>query len=332
MKLTLRTKGILAFAALVSYVATVGYVLSQERAKLLRYSMELEQVYTEEHALTKASNAVSHSLLKLQEKYFASDLAPAFEEQIALDVELVQAGLLGLLEFYPRLTQDINMLNRDLARLRAEPSRNSMTWLRDHGQSLNEYLELVTREARVRRDVLWERYRGVYDRMSVIAVIMGLLGAVFFGAVMTLFLTRLAWDISMLAARAVDIVSGYRGPPVTVTRHDEVGIREQFGSPAEVFTLTSTDSFPMVWHYYVTYLGQYRGFSPPKAYPPAHQQWRTMQINLGSAMQDPFIPDEGKPLERNVLLQISESESGPATVIRYVITPRPVDAAQVIVQ
>ena len=81
-----------------------------------------------------------------------------------------------------------------------------------------------------------------------------------------------------------------------------------------------------------TYLGQYRGFSPPKAYPPAHQQWRTMQINLGSAMQDPFIPDEGKPLDRNVLLQISESESGPATVIRYVITPRPIDTAQVIVQ
>jgi signal transduction histidine kinase len=59
--------------------------------------------------------------------------------------------------------------------------------------------------------------------MSVIAVITGLLGAVFFGAVMTLFLTRLAWDIRKLAARALDIVSGYRGPAVEVTRQDEVG-------------------------------------------------------------------------------------------------------------
>jgi hypothetical protein len=117
-----------------------------------------------------------------------------------------------------------------------------------------------------------------------------------------------------------------------LTLHDEAGIRSQFGSPAEVYTLTSTDSFPMVWHYYVTYLGQYRGFAPPKAYPPARQQWRTMQINLGTAMRDPFIPDTGRPLERNLLLQISESEGDAATVIRYIVTPRAIDAPQVVVQ
>lgn len=223
MKLTLRAKGILAFMALVTYVGTVGFILSQEQSKLLHYSMELERVYAEESALAKASYAVSHSLLKLQEKFFSPDLAPAFEEQTALDVELVQAGLLGLLEFYPQLTEEIDRLNRDVTRLRAAPSRSSMIWLRDHGQELNEHLDQVTRQVRARRNMLWDRYRGVYDTMSVIAVIMGLLGAVFFGVVMTLFLTRLAWDIRKLAARSLDIVSGYRGPPVEVTRHDEVG-------------------------------------------------------------------------------------------------------------
>lgn len=117
-----------------------------------------------------------------------------------------------------------------------------------------------------------------------------------------------------------------------LTLHDAAGIRDQFGAPAEVYTLTSTDPFPMVWHYYVTYLGQYRGFAPPKAYPPANQQWRTMQINLASAMQDPFIPEEGRPFGRTVLLQISEIESGQATMIRYVITPRAVDVPQLVVQ
>jgi signal transduction histidine kinase len=52
---------------------------------------------------------------------------------------------------------------------------------------------------------------------------MGLLGAVAFGLTMTLFLTRLARDVKKLATRALDVVSGYRGPPVEVTRHDEVG-------------------------------------------------------------------------------------------------------------
>ena len=91
--------------------------------------------------------------------------------------------------------------------------------MREHNQRLDQ----MTRQLRARRDILWERYRGVYDTISEIAVTMGLLGAIFFGAVMTLFLTRLAGDARKLAARAVDIVSGYRGPPMEVTRHDEVG-------------------------------------------------------------------------------------------------------------
>lgn len=223
MKLTLRTKGILAFTALVSYVATVGFILSQERSKLLRYALEMERVYAEESALAKTSYAVSHSMLRLQEKLFAANLEPAFEEQTALDAELVQAGLLGLLEFYPQIEEDIKRMQQDLNRLRDEPTRASMVWLRDHGQELNEHLEQVSRQVRARRFLLWDRYREVYDTMSVIAVIMGLLGAVFFGAVMTLFLTRLAWDIRKLAVRAVDVVSGYRGPPMDVTRRDEVG-------------------------------------------------------------------------------------------------------------
>jgi len=223
VKLTLRAKGMLAFMALVTYVGAVGFILSQEQSKLLRYAMDLERAYAEESALAKASYAVSHSTLKLQERFYSSSLALAFEEQTALDVELVQAGLVGLLEYYPRLADDIDRLNRDVSRLRAEPSRSSMIWLRDHGRELSEQLDQTTRQARANRNMLWDRYREVHDTMSVIAVIMGLLGAVFFGAVVTLFLTRLAWDIRKLAARALDIVSDYRGPPVEVTRHDEVG-------------------------------------------------------------------------------------------------------------
>ena len=223
MKLTLRTKGILAFTALVSYVAMVGFILSQERSKLLRYALEMERIYAEEAALAKTSYAVSHSMLKLQENLFAPNLTSAFEEQTELDAELVQAGLLGLLEFYPQIEEGIKRMKQDLARLRKEPTRSSMILLRDHGQELNEHLDKVARQVRERRFLLWDRYREVYDTMSVIAVIMGLLGAVFFGAVMTLFLTRLAWDIRKLAARAVDVVSGYRGPPMDVTRQDEVG-------------------------------------------------------------------------------------------------------------
>ena len=210
--------------ALVTYVGIVGFILTQQRSKLIGYAAELEQAYAQESVLAKTSYAVSSSMLKWQEKFFSSsELVPAFEEQVALDVELELAGLQGLLAFYPELAADIDRLSRDVTRLRADPSRSSMIWLKDHGRELNQRLDQMTRQLRARRDIMWERYRGVYDTISEIAVTLGLLGAIFFGAVMTLFLTRLAGDARKLAARAVDIVSGYRGPPMEVTRHDEVG-------------------------------------------------------------------------------------------------------------
>ena len=223
MKLTLRAKGVLAFATLVTYVTVTGYILTQERSSLLRLATELEKVYAEENALTKATYAVSQAISRWQEKVFSSTQAPAFEEQLALDVDLAETGVQELVATYPQLARDIERLKRDVAALRQNPSRSGLVWLRDHGQDMSVHLEQMTRDARARKDLLWEGYRTGHDTVSMITVFLGLLGAVFFGVTMTLFLTRLAWDIRALAARAEEIVSGYRGPPLMITRHDEIG-------------------------------------------------------------------------------------------------------------
>jgi hypothetical protein len=116
-----------------------------------------------------------------------------------------------------------------------------------------------------------------------------------------------------------------------LTAQDRMDVTRQFGEPTEVYTLATDDAFPKVWHYYVTYLAQYRGFHPPRALPTEGQSWRTMQINLGTAMRDPFMPDPAGDLLNPVLLQLTESESPPHTVIRYIVTGGAVDTAQVIV-
>ena len=116
-----------------------------------------------------------------------------------------------------------------------------------------------------------------------------------------------------------------------LTRRDEVMIRNQFGPGTEVYTLATNDSFPQVWHYYVTYLAQYRSFSPPKAYPPENQNWRTIQVNLNAAMQQPFIPTD-KLEGKNVILQVAETEAEPSTVIRYIVSPNALAAPEVAMQ
>jgi len=128
-------------------------------------------------------------------------------------------------------------------------------------------------------------------------------------------------------SRAIPLYAGaaYRDD---LTRRDTVMIRNQYGPGAEVYTLATDDSFPQVYHYYVTYLAQFRAWSPQAPYPPEQQNWRTLEVPLNQAMQDPFIPgDTLTPTGKQVMLQIAETEAEPHTVIRYIVTPAPVQTA-----
>jgi hypothetical protein len=113
-----------------------------------------------------------------------------------------------------------------------------------------------------------------------------------------------------------------------LTRRDEVNIRNRYGAGATVYTLASDDSFPQVYHYYTTYLAQFRAFPSQDTYPPAQKNWRTLEIKLNEVMQDPFIPGETlDPNGQQVTLQVTETETEPKTVIRYIVTPRPAAVA-----
>lgn len=116
-----------------------------------------------------------------------------------------------------------------------------------------------------------------------------------------------------------------------LTRRDEIMVRNKYGNGAEVYTLATDDSFPQVYHYYTTYLAQFRAFPAQDTYPPEQKNWRTLEVQLNQAMQDPFIPGEAlDPNGKQVTLQIAETEAEPRTVIRYIVTPpAPAPAAPV---
>ena len=107
-----------------------------------------------------------------------------------------------------------------------------------------------------------------------------------------------------------------------LTRRDEVMIRNRYGADAKVYTLATDDSFPQVYHYYTTYLAQFRAFPARDTFPPEQQNWRTLEVQLNQAMQDSFIPGESLPPHGSqVTLQVAETEAEPRTVIRYIVTP-----------
>lgn len=121
-----------------------------------------------------------------------------------------------------------------------------------------------------------------------------------------------------------DSIPIYQGAELSndMTARDETMIRGRYGDGAQVYTLATNDSFPQVYHYYTTYLAQFRGFPSRDTYPASRKNWRTLEVQLNHAMQDPFIPGDALDLRgKQVTLQVVETEAEPRTVIRYIITP-----------
>ena len=118
-----------------------------------------------------------------------------------------------------------------------------------------------------------------------------------------------------------------------LTRRDNATVANRHGNNSTVYTLTTRDSFPQVWHYYVTYLAQFRSFEPVRPFPPSNQIARSIEVRLNEAMQDPFIPGDTLGFDKNrVVLQVSEADGGEGTIIRYIIgppQPPPVSIAEV---
>lgn len=219
---TLRVKGIIGFVALVAYVAAAGLLVAKQREEFLHTVQELEQVYLKDDALTKASTSLAHAVLAVNTAYYEAQDAPRFDN-LAVSVEAVLAGLQPLVPEYASVSRSKERIDGNIAGLRALPTRSGLLDMRDSLHALVSELDVLTVGVREQHKKLSDNYRIVYDSITVIAVTMGLVGFILFGGVTALFFSRLAWDLKTLERRARQVVSGYRGEPLRVTRNDEVG-------------------------------------------------------------------------------------------------------------
>lgn len=120
---------------------------------------------------------------------------------------------------------------------------------------------------------------------------------------------------------AIPVYPGIEYSP-DLTRQDNLNAERMYGRDSQIWTFATNQSFPKVWHYYVTWLGMFRSSIAPPAYPPTSQTSRSIQINLNEAMQNAFIPgDEIEPDADRVILEIAETDTRARTIVRYVISP-----------
>ncbi len=221
-RISLRTKGIIAFLVLAAYVLLIGFMLAQQRAAL-RVTVEQQQtMFGVEESLARVNSALAYAILNVNEAYSTPN-SRATADSIALDIEALLAGLQVIDKGYPLLRPWILRLERDVERVRSDWGSGSLVGLRESLHELVAKLDAVTIEARDRQQALAEDFRSVYDSITLTSLVMGLIGAGVFGGVVLMFFSRLVWDIRKLQARAMQVAEGYRGNPAEVTRDDELG-------------------------------------------------------------------------------------------------------------
>lgn len=221
-RVSLRTKGIIAYVTLVLYVVLLGIVVAGQRESL-RVTVEKQKgVYAVEESLARLNSALAFAILRVSDESVGLD-ARAAAEAVTLDVEAVQAGLQEIRERHPAVQPWIVRLERNVTRVRSDWSVESQVEMRDSLHELVAQLDEITRRVREEQSALSAHFGRIYDTITLTALGMGLLGVIVFGSVVTLFFTRLVDDISKLQRRAGEIVAGSSPSPAAVRRRDELG-------------------------------------------------------------------------------------------------------------
>ena len=221
-RLNLRAKAVIAFTAVVLYFIASGVVLSLQRSKTITFVEQLETLSQVEATLARVNMTTSQTVLKINQ---GDPVVPPAQtvEAIALDVQALSAGLGALGAYYPRAGAMRERLATGLDHARRSGDRESLGEMRDMLRDLAFELDRLTREVRVRHERMWSGYRATYDSVTLIAATLFMLGIAVFGGIVMVFFRRLAWDVRALSERAVEVMRGYRGEPLRVTRRDEVG-------------------------------------------------------------------------------------------------------------
>ncbi|MGB3426896.1 MAG: ATP-binding protein [Burkholderiaceae bacterium] len=223
MRLSLRRRGVFALLSVAAYIVFAGLALDSQRQNLRSLSLELEELHSKDIALGRTIHALHHSLIRAKELAAADGLRGSGADDVALDLELVHSGLIEVRGYSPAAAPDVERVEALVTRLRTQPFRELLAAVDQLEDDLDKRLTVVENELHDARAAVWERYHRAYDRMTLIGVMVNLVGVIVLGTLMTMFFSRLAWDINKLKDRSMAIVSGYRGPELAVTRGDEIG-------------------------------------------------------------------------------------------------------------
>ena len=218
----LRVKGRVILALFIAYSVVLGSYVMYQKSVLLKEFAKLEEITSAAGVLERFDADV----------VLASNvsIADGDPQSTAVEVDEARSGLHTMWNQYADLTAKVpevplalRRLDQVLGELAAHPSGALLAKL--HAQVMSEHGSLthLADRLRFRRDALTEEYRQRSDRVARIALLLGLGGIVTFGAVVSVFVTRLTKDVLDARNNAKNIAKRIHQELHPISRYDEVG-------------------------------------------------------------------------------------------------------------
>lgn len=217
-------KGSRILAGLVAFLIVATAAITWERSLLFEAVNELEAVHVREEHQLELNFVVSHAILSINENYLTEDVSAA-ARVLTLEIDGVISKLTKIETAWGgELGGHIANLKRLNDELQRNPSRATIAELREEFHQLVLRLDGLTSAVRNRKGTIVEGYREVFGRLTMELLVLMITGVIIVGGVSSIFFKRLSRDIGLVKARAGEIVRGYRGAPLAVTRDDELGV------------------------------------------------------------------------------------------------------------
>ena len=220
--LSLRAKGLGMLMVVVLYAVFMAVYATSQKNQLLERFNELQELHESESELLLIELAAFRDITEFF-LFIDAELLKQ-PESLREQIQALQRRQLAVMARYPGIAPTFAGLSHALARAITAPDHHeALAEVRAQMANTQRHLQELAGEIATRQRVLADEYYALGDAAAMNSLMFGLAGVVTIGLVAMYFFTGLTRDIKRIEQRVDDVVHGYRGAPLAVRRHDELG-------------------------------------------------------------------------------------------------------------
>ena len=215
---SLRSRGYAFTCLVLVLLILITFFFFGQREKSLEQLAQYQEIQQTQETILKADLVAFHVVTVLFSQVNQTEL-----NQVVAYFSTLNQHYQKLITLFPEQADTFRKLEQSIPLKLDQPGEAYLQEVQLHlARSKNEHDRLiVANQDRMTR--LVKNYRQQNDALILKTLILGSIGLIFIGTIITLFFNQLKSDILILLRRTTEIVNGYRGQSLPVNRHDELG-------------------------------------------------------------------------------------------------------------